>query len=444
MEKKSLSCEYLHHAVYLAPDELRHCCKRFFHKGEMKGDVKVIDIKSNDDFKVEDIINSKNELIRKLNNGEENDCTGCPYLERKNWPEINKKNFSLNLVSVESTSICSMKCTYCSDMYYGGLKPNYDVNNALKKLEVHITGNNEFELVWGGGEPLLLKGFDELLTKYTDIFKPKRNLVYSNALKYSKALEKMLSSNRAILTTSIDAGTPGMFKIIRGVKGIDKVFKNLKEYERFSHKKNGLCVNIIIKYIITDENINEEEIKGFLAYVSNYELNNCSFQLSSDFKKEVLSNDQILNVLKLYFGLKKIGAKLVFFDYHLSPRIKSGLEKLLKNNQENNFNLEPFIDIYNSGKQRDVIVWGAGDTGRLLTRNNFLFREKKLNIINYVDKNRNLIGKKVNNKDVKEIKTLKENNKEIAIASSAYFDEIYNEIIDLKIDPERIIDPIFI
>ena len=67
MEKKSLSCEYLHHAVYLAPDELRHCCKRFFHKGEMKGDVKVIDIKSNDDFKVEDIINSKNELIRKLN-----------------------------------------------------------------------------------------------------------------------------------------------------------------------------------------------------------------------------------------------------------------------------------------------------------------------------------------------------------------------------------------
>jgi len=444
MEKKSLSCEYLHHAVYLAPNELRHCCKRFFHKGEMKGDVKVINIEKNEDFNVEDIIKSKNELLKKLNNGEENECTGCPYLERKNWPEINKNNFSLNLVSVESTSICSMKCTYCSDMYYGGLKPSYDVNDALKKLEVHITGNNEFELVWGGGEPLLLKGFDELLTKYTDIFSPKRNLVYSNALKYSQALEKMLSLNKAILTTSIDAGTPGMFKLIRGVKGIDKVFKNLKEYEKFSYKKNGLCVNIIIKYIITDENINEDEINGFLAYVSNYELYNCSFQLSSDFKKEVLSDEQILNVLKLYFGLRENGVKLVFFDYHLSPRIKSGLEKLLKNNQENNYDLEPFINIYHSNEQRDVIVWGAGDTGRLLARNNFLFREKKLNILNYVDKNTNLIGKKVNGKDVKEIKTLIENSNEIAIASSAYYDEIYNEIIDLKIDPKRIIDPIFI
>ncbi len=444
MEKKSLSCEYLHHAVYLAPNELRHCCKRFFHKGQMKGDVKVINVDNNQDFNVEDIIKSKNELIEKINNGVENECTGCPYLEKKNWSKINNKNFLLNLVSVESTSICSMKCTYCSDMYYGGLKPNYDVNEALKKLEVHIKGNNEFELVWGGGEPLLLEGFDELLIKYTDIFSPKRNLVYSNALKYSLALEKMLSSNKAILTTSIDAGTPGMFKHIRGVKGIDKVFKNLKEYEKNSYKKNGLCVNIIIKYIITDENINEDEIDGFLAYVAKYDLYNCSFQLSSDFKKEVLSNEQILNVLKLYFGLRKIGAKLVFFDYHLSPRIKSGLEKLLKNNQENNFNLEPFINIYNSDEDRDVIVWGAGDTGRLLTRNNFLFRERKLNILNYVDKNKNLIGKKVNNKDVKEIKTLSENNNEIAIASSAYYDEIYNEIIDMKIDPKRIIDPIFI
>ena len=37
-KKKSLSCPSLHHAVYLAPDELRHCCKRFFVNGKINLD----------------------------------------------------------------------------------------------------------------------------------------------------------------------------------------------------------------------------------------------------------------------------------------------------------------------------------------------------------------------------------------------------------------------
>ena len=59
------------------------------------------------------------------------------------------------------------------------------------------------------------------------------------------AIEKSLIANKAMLTTSIDAGTVETFKKVRGIKGINKVFQNLKKY--YSAAKKG----IIIKYILT-------------------------------------------------------------------------------------------------------------------------------------------------------------------------------------------------
>ena len=45
MSSKKYSCTALQSSVYFAPDELRHCCKRFFYKGKMKGDVKIFKVK---------------------------------------------------------------------------------------------------------------------------------------------------------------------------------------------------------------------------------------------------------------------------------------------------------------------------------------------------------------------------------------------------------------
>ena len=180
-----LSCDYLHHYVYLAPNELRHCCKRFFYKGEMKGDVKILDVKNDEDLDIDKIIQKKQELFEQINNGEKNPCTGCPYLRKKDWEDINKKNFEIKQISVESTSVCSMKCTYCSEMYFGGLKPNYNVDKALNNLYEFKTSEDDFEFAWGGGEPTLLEDFENILDKHTYKYKPRKNVIYSNALKYS-------------------------------------------------------------------------------------------------------------------------------------------------------------------------------------------------------------------------------------------------------------------
>ena len=66
MMKKKISCKALQSSVYFAPDELRHCCKRFFYKGEMKGDVQIFPVRKDKKIEVEDIIKEKKKLINKI------------------------------------------------------------------------------------------------------------------------------------------------------------------------------------------------------------------------------------------------------------------------------------------------------------------------------------------------------------------------------------------
>ena len=160
IKKKTFSCPSLHHSVYLAPDQLRHCCKRFFLKGKMEGDVKIFEVKNNDDITKERILSEKNKLYQNINKGKKTPCTGCPYLTKDYWPELDK--LELKTLSVESHSLCNMKCSYCSEIYYGGLKANYDVKKIVKELSL-TNISKDLQVSWGGGEPVLMDKFEETL-----------------------------------------------------------------------------------------------------------------------------------------------------------------------------------------------------------------------------------------------------------------------------------------
>ena len=44
MKKKYKVCKYIQDSLYVAPNEIRACCQRFFHNGEIRGDAKLLDI----------------------------------------------------------------------------------------------------------------------------------------------------------------------------------------------------------------------------------------------------------------------------------------------------------------------------------------------------------------------------------------------------------------
>ena len=39
------TCQDLEESLYIAPNEIRSCCQRFFHKNKMRGDAKLLNIK---------------------------------------------------------------------------------------------------------------------------------------------------------------------------------------------------------------------------------------------------------------------------------------------------------------------------------------------------------------------------------------------------------------
>jgi len=435
--KKKISCIALQSSVYFAPDELRHCCKRFFYKGELKGDVKIFSVKKDQKIKIRDIIDEKKKLIKKINDGELNPCTGCPHLVKDEWEDV--EPLKLKHISIEAHSVCNMQCTYCSEVYYGGKETNYDLGKILNDLIQNNSFSNNVDIAWGGGEPLLLKNFENLLIELTDKIRPFNNMIYSNAIKYSNVIEKYLAEDKAKLTTSIDAGNIETFKKIRGVKAFDKVFDNLRKYNSFAKK------NIIIKYILTDGNYDIENLDGFLRKIKEYNLQNCSFQISADFKFENVNQEIFFNALYLYKNLKELNKFSTFLDYHLKPKIKKYIEEIfISKNKELIKNLNSLCDIEKL-KNSNVIIWGAGDTGRELVNKSTLLKYFNIKVDFFVDKYKYLNkNNKLNNIPIKNPEDIKKNNLKILIASTAFNEEIYNEILSMQVNKERIVDSLFL
>ena len=123
-----LSCKDLNSSIFLAPDEIRACCKRFFYNGKQKGDVVLL--KAKKEINLEDINIKKDELIKRINSNEAEECKGCPYIERYENKLLTKK---INYISLENFSYCNMRCTYCSPKYYGGTEAIYNASQIYRR-----------------------------------------------------------------------------------------------------------------------------------------------------------------------------------------------------------------------------------------------------------------------------------------------------------------------
>jgi organic radical activating enzyme len=332
-----------------------------------------------------------------------------------------------------------MKCSYCNETYYGGKKANYDLESVLKDLINSKNIAKKINIAWGGGEPVLLDDFDKIFEMVNEKMNPHKTMVYTNAIKYNNTIEKYLKDGKIKLTTSIDAGTKETFKKVRGVKALNKVLSNLKKY--FSTAQRG----IVIKYILTDDNYSDLEIHSFLDNIQKNELQNCEFQISSDFTDENISKEKIFSALKLYFGLKKLGTTYCFIDYHLRPRLQDAIKEFILDDDKSFKNL---LLNYNPlglkfEKIKQVIIWGAGDTGRNIINDSFILKKYNIKIKFIIDSDFNLHEKTICGLNVKEPSTVLKSKDPIVIASTAHYEEIQNYLNSVGVDKKRILDGIY-
>ena len=334
-----LACDGLLTSVFFAPNQIRTCCKRVHVDGVVKGDAVLLDTKDLGSDPVADILLAKENLLSEINSSlfdHVHQCHGCPWL--KQYDSNVKPQPVLSHLSFELHSICNMRCTYCSEVYYGGLSPDYDVDTLIHGLTSYFQDMSfSPSIVFGGGEPVIFNDFDKILD-FTLLVKPSHFRIFTNSVIFNSRVKTLLDGGDVYITTSIDAGTEETFSVIRGLNAFHRVFSNLSAYCSTTPE------NVTIKYIFTDGNSDIREICGFLDAISHYNLKPCSFQISSDFKSDELSCVQVESINKLRSGLKDLGVQNLFIDDHLAPRL-----------------IASSVDVNEGIPVEPYIVWGCGE-----------------------------------------------------------------------------------
>jgi len=433
---KSWSCIDLHHSVFLTPEQIRTCCKRFFVDGEMRGDVSLMDVQSHisTPSMLASILQAKKILHTKINSGDKSSCSDCPFLEFRDWGSLEK--LEVKYLSVEYHSVCNLKCSYCSEIYFGGKQANYDVKGLLAAmLDSHVLDTCG-TVVWGGGEPVVGKDFDTMLECMVDRIPKATQRVLTNSVKHNDTVQRLLAENKINVTTSMDAGTDETYTQVRGKSGLNKALKNLQKYaEANSH-------NVTVKYIFTECNSSLAEVRAFVSLVNAYNLIECNFQISCDFKCETLALDRVISMIVMYGLLTDAKCRIVFFDDLLRQRmseIHAESEQLIKQ-KLNELSLSHILvekETYHS-----VAIWGAGWQSRYMIEKSAFF--KHVDVAYFIDSRSSEIGKRFMHYDIFGPEHLLDSNIPVVIAAVQNLPLIYKSFMSLGIDESRLIKQLII
>ena len=143
------TCKHIEESLYVAPNEVRACCQRFFYEGKMRGDAKLLEIKDGVTPTADDLKKEDKKLFDEVQEDKNEDCKGCPFLKKTN----NKPLIShyIKHLSIEHHSVCNLRCNYCSETYYGGKRSKYDVVEFIKYLNDSGSFENTRQVVWEVG-----------------------------------------------------------------------------------------------------------------------------------------------------------------------------------------------------------------------------------------------------------------------------------------------------
>lgn len=357
-------CSNISRAVYFAPDEVRTCCQRFFRGNELCGDVVLLKVRNLSESEIaQKIISSKQSLLQLINSDSPDPCTGCHSLNDD--PE----SILISHISIEDSTVCNMRCTYCSPVYYGGQTSTYDVSKVLTCLSELGYLSDSCSIYWGGGEPVISQNFADKLRHIIGLQNLASLRFFSNSLIYSEELANVLSLGRGQLTTSIDAGTEATFSTVRKARNIRRVLSHLDNY--ISRAQNPLQVTV--KYILTHENSLYDELESFISlYLSYPNLPLANLQISMDFKEATNSMALLSAALDLfYLYTSRVRGDNAYLDDH----ILHAISKLMVDNLFNHssFASRPeVIRLEELARTGEWVVVGDGSFAEYLANNTYL------------------------------------------------------------------------
>ncbi len=259
-------CRLLLHQIVLSYGAIHPCCSHTISKTNSQLMVnyygQLLDI--------DKYVANRKVQVDAFNEGRIPDCfINCPLYEISN---NSSDKVCFEIINVSNRTNCNCNCIYC-DLRDKGDQSKKEELNKRKPYDIHpvlidiqnknlISNNCAFFV--GGGE---ISEYPPEEIEWLLLFALENNCrleLMSSGIKYSQAIEKVLTIADINLKISPDAGTKQTYEKIKRVKAFNIVWENLKKYIK-SAKNNSKAV-IEIKYVlIPGINDNIDEINAFLS-----------------------------------------------------------------------------------------------------------------------------------------------------------------------------------
>lgn len=255
---KYKSCHLLEQGLFFDKDNISVCC---LLPNPNSHAIKLIDNYNGEKIDWDTLFDYRKKLRDFHKSGQIlPTCESCYNLEELDWGDEN----SIRNIYFSHWTHCNCKCYYCpfetDRKIHNKFKP-YKIMPILKEMkEKNILGTGGYiSLI--GGEPTILKEFDDILKFFYSI-ELKTIVVNSSGIKYSKTLAKGIEAGKIELTISIDCSDKILYKKIKQVNAFDTVVKNITKYVSMQKEPKDM---VRLKFIILP-GINDsiEEVEKWL------------------------------------------------------------------------------------------------------------------------------------------------------------------------------------
>lgn len=217
-------------------------------------------------------------------------CAGCPELREIEIPEGRRWNADIRFQTVSVNmhrNLCNCRCVYC-DLWKTARPAAYEILPVLEDLRAQDALGGRCLISWGGGEPSVLPEFEEACAWATARGYPQ--YVHTSALLHSPAIEGLLRQNAGGVNISLDCGTPGTYRKVKGVDGFDKVVGTIGRYCAAASGASGTCAappasgaSVHLKYIVFEDNNGPDDIENFFKICRAHNIT--AVNLSLDFRE---------------------------------------------------------------------------------------------------------------------------------------------------------------
>lgn len=300
-----------------------------------------------------DIIEKRKWIFDLLNSKDaETPCKHCDMVVEKDLSEV--RFDQLGHIDLAAATTCNLRCDFCGYTHNDSFADaKYDALEILEQFEKN-------DVVWkaavdfNGGEPTILKNFDEYLNYYEN--RKIRVFLFTNGLVYKQSVyDSIKSGGIRWCVVSLDAGTSYTYNKTKKSTKYETVLENIVRYSHAGRTGSGA---VSVKYIFTENNLGDDDILGFV-----YSMIACRPQeiwLTFDF--DPLCNipadipnfggydysNHIKAYIKMYELFRKYSIVPIHYaEKHLAPASLHGKEllRLVKQKLKQEYKTDKLIDL---------------------------------------------------------------------------------------------------